>query len=124
MGISDYHIRKIKKVSEGRSYCPDCGKHVLYVSTETTAAGDYKDFDLNLNYCPKCKIFFEHNDSYFIHTDTEGIEKLNIEIRKYGLIIRGFREPLYFDSINERNSFIRKLEGSLTYSTFSKKVKP
>ncbi len=49
---------------------------------------------------------------------------LGVEIRKYGLIIRGFREPLYFDSINERNSFIRKFEGSLTYSTFSKKVKP
>lgn len=75
MGISDYHIRKIKRVSEGRIYCPDCGKQTLHVETET---GDYEDFDLC--YCPKCEIFFEHDDGYFTEKDTEGLEKLKVKL--------------------------------------------
>lgn len=77
MGVSDYHIRKIKKVSESRIICPECGKKTLYINTET---GDYEDFDLS--YCSECKIFFEYDDGYFTENDTEGLEKLQIQIKQ------------------------------------------
>lgn len=120
MGISDYHIRKIKDVSESTIYCPQCGKKNLYLETET---GDFEDFDIS--YCPRCKIFFEYDDGYFTAEDTEGLDKLKVKRREYGLLIAGFKKPIYFDSVRDRSRFIRKINrASLTYTTFSKEMKP
>jgi len=72
MGISDSHIHKIKSVDISKKFCPECGKNVMILRTDT---GDNKD--CILWYCKECNIFFDWDDGYFTDGETKGMEKLN-----------------------------------------------
>ena len=42
-----------------------------------------------------------------------------VEVKKrYGLIIMG-KEPVYFDTFKQRQVFIKKIKGLVTYTTFT-----
>lgn len=52
------------------------------------------------------------------------LKKIDVEEKerkkKYGLTIMGKEDkPIYFDSIQERNKFIDRIKGIVTYSTFT-----
>jgi len=52
------------------------------------------------------------------------LKKIDIEEKdrkkRYGLIIMGKEDkPIYFDSIEDRNNFIDRIKGIVTYSTFT-----
>ena len=75
MGMSDYHIYKIKKVVESDVYCPNCGNKVLFI--EEAEIGSWSDS--SVHYCPKCEIYFDFDSGYYTDEKTEGIEKIDAE---------------------------------------------
>ena len=72
MGISDCHIHKIKSADTSKQFCPECGKKVIVLKTETGCNDDYW-----LYHCKDCNIFFDWDDSYFTDSETKGMKKLN-----------------------------------------------